>query len=299
MGLVFHSDSRFTGLIVAASHPDAARSVFVTGATGFVGTHLCRVLTRRGWQVQAAIRLGGAALEIPGVGSTRLELFCEPLRWQAAMRGCQGVVHLAAHVHQMRADARAKSEYDRINVDGSLFVAEQALQAGVQRFVFLSSIKVNGECADRPYRSGDAPQPRDAYGRSKWAAEQRLAELCANSRMGLAIIRPPLVYGPGVRANFRRFMRLASLGMPLPVALIANRRSFLGVANLVDFIAICLTHPAFAGTWLVSDGKIYRRRTYWVDSRNSWVAPRECLAYHPSGCADWRAPLGSSARLSG
>ena len=197
------------------SHPDAPRSVFVTGASGFVGAHLCRALTRHGWQVQVAVRAQSAGLNLPGVRSRRLELFCEPIRWQEAMRGCQGVVHLAAHVHQMRADARTKSEYDRINVDGSLFVAERALQAGVQRFVFLSSIKVNGEGSDRPYRSGDAPEPRDAYGRSKWAAEQRLAELCANSRMGLAIIRPPLVYGPGVHANFRRLMRLADLGMPL------------------------------------------------------------------------------------
>ena len=186
----------------------------------------------------------------------RLELFSEPTEWQAAMHSCQCVVHLAARVHDMRADAQVQSEYDHINVDGSRFVAEQAQKANVQRLLFLSSIKVNGEGAGRPYQSGDLPDPKDAYGRSKWAAEQSLRELCARRGMGLVVIRPPLVYGPGVKANFRRLMRLAGLGIPLPIASIANRRSFIGVSNLVDFIEICLTHSAAStDTWLVSDGE--------------------------------------------
>jgi nucleoside-diphosphate-sugar epimerase len=289
-------------LIVNASHPDISRSVFVTGATGFVGTHLCRVLTQHGWQVQAAIRAEGAGSNLPGIGSARLELFCEPMRWREAMRGCQGVVHLAARVHQMRADVRTESDYDRINVEGSRFVAEQALQAGVQRFVFLSSVKVNGEGADRPYRSGDAPDPRDAYGRSKWAAEQQLAELCANSRMGLAIIRPPLVYGPGVRANFHRLMRLASLGMPLPIASIANRRSFIGVTNLVDFIETCLTHPAFADTWLVSDGEAFSTPELLVRLSKLMGRPARMFGIPPVWLRRLARPLGLAGtveRLSG
>ncbi len=285
-----------------ASYPYAPRSIFVTGSTGFVGTHLCRVLTERGWQVQASIRADGAALDLAGVGSARLELFREPMRWQEAMRGCQGVVHLAARVHQMHADARIESEYDRVNVEGSGFVAQQAMQAGVQRFVFLSSIKVNGEGADRPYRSGDAPQPRDAYGRSKWAAEQRLAELCANSRMGLAIIRPPLVYGPGVRANFHLLMRLADSGLPLPLASIANRRSFIGVSNLIDFIGICLTHPGFADTWLASDGEDLSTPDLLGRLANLMGRPARMFGLPPLWLRRLARPLGLSRtieRLSG
>ena len=227
----------------------------MTGATGFVGSHLCRALTLHGWQVVAATR-GGAAHSPPGIGMARLELFSEPTEWQAAMHSCQCVVHLAARVHDMRADAQVQSEYDHINVDGSRFVAEQAHKANVQRLIFLSSIKVNGEGGGRPYQSGDLPDPKDAYGRSKWAAEQSLRDLCARRGMDLVVIRPPLVYGPGVKANFRRLMRLAGLGIPLPIASIANRRSFIGVSNLVDFIEICLTHSAAStDTWLVSDGE--------------------------------------------
>jgi UDP-N-acetyl-alpha-D-quinovosamine dehydrogenase len=241
---------------VNPSHSEGLRRVLVTGATGFVGSHLCRTLIQHGWQVVAATRGGGAALHFPGISLARLELLSEPAEWQAAMHSCRCVVHLAARVHELRADAQIQSEYDRINVDGSRFVAEQALKANVQRLVFLSSIKVNGEGGGRPYQIGDLPRPEDAYGRSKWAAEQSLRDVCAKHGMGLVVIRPPLVYGPGVKANFRRLMRLAGLGMPLPIASIANRRSFIGVSNLVDFIETCLTHSgASADAWLVSDGE--------------------------------------------
>lgn len=238
------------------SHLEGSGRVLVTGATGFVGSHLCRALVQHGWQVVAATRGGGAACSLPGIRTARLELFSEPPEWQAAMHSCHCVVHLAARVHDMRAGAQVQSEYDHINVDGSRFVAEQASNANVQRLVFLSSIKVNGEGGGRPYESADLPDPKDAYGRSKWAAEQSLRDLCAKRGMDLVVIRPPLVYGPGVGANFRRLMRLAGLGIPLPVASIANRRSFIGVSNLVDFIEICLTHSAAStDTWLVSDGE--------------------------------------------
>lgn len=235
---------------------DGSRRVFVTGATGFVGAHLCRALMQHGWHVVAAIRGRGPHLVVPEATIAKLELFSEPMEWQAAMGACRCAVHLAARVHQSPADGRNRAEYDRINVDGSLFVAEQALKAGVQRFVYFSSIKVNGEGASEPYRSSDVPAPRDSYGRSKWAAEQTLRALCTDQPMSLVIIRPPLVYGPGVKANFRRLMRLAEWGAPLPIAAITNRRSFIGVENLVDFTEKCLTHPAAsASPWLISDGE--------------------------------------------
>jgi nucleoside-diphosphate-sugar epimerase len=236
--------------------PLVSPRVFVTGATGFVGTHLCRSLVQREWQVVAAIRGSGAQLPLPEIRAARLELFSEPTNWQAAMRTCSCVVHLAARVHQTGRDGGNKTEYDRVNVDGSLFVAEQALKVGVERFVYLSSIKVNGEGANEPYRSNDFPDPKDSYGRSKWAAEQSLRALCTNQPMRLAIIRPPLVYGPGVKANFRRLMSLAASRLPLPVAAIANRRSLIGIVNLVDFIETCMVHPAApAQPWLISDGE--------------------------------------------
>jgi UDP-glucose 4-epimerase len=171
------------------------------------------------------------------------------------MRNCRTVVHLAAAVHKFGSDGRLESEFNRINVEGTRFVAQQAIDAGVRQLIFLSSVKVNGEGGDRPYQVDDAPEPRDAYGRSKLAAEGVLRSLCADGAMALVVVRPPLVYGPGVKANFLRLMRLADSGIPLPLALITNRRSLIGVLNLVDFIETCMVHPdASKQVWLVSDG---------------------------------------------
>lgn len=192
----------------------------------------------------------------PSVVRRKLELLEHPESWRAAMHDCRAVVHLAAHVHRMDRHVSDDAQCRRINVEGSEFVAEQALRAAVPRFVFLSSVKVNGEGGARPYGPSDAPDPRDAYGRSKWAAEQRLRELCVPGGMDLAVIRPPLVYGPGVKANFQRLLRLAQSGIPLPLRSIDNRRSLIGITNLVDFIGLCLIHPQCGDLpWLVSDGE--------------------------------------------
>ena len=177
------------------------RRVFISGATGFVGRHLGEALARQGWEVVAGARRDAGA-EFPGVTHQRLELFLEPDRWREAMQSCRAVVHLAARVHELRAASQIDAEYSRVNVEGSEFVARRALDAGVSRFIFLSSVKVNGEGGAEPYRSADPPDPQDPYGQSKLAAERRLEKLCSSSGMDLVIIRPPLVYGPGVRANF-------------------------------------------------------------------------------------------------
>jgi UDP-glucose 4-epimerase len=178
----------------------------------------------------------------------------EPSKWQASMRSVGCVVHLAARVHKMGPDLDAEAAYDRINVAGSRFVAEQAANAGVRRFVYLSSVKVNGEGAPLPYQATDVPNPCDAYGRSKLAAEQAIHEICARSGMESVVIRPPLVYGPGVKANFRKLMRLVDIGVPLPFASIENRRSLIGLTNLAHFVETCMKHPAAAGhIWLISD----------------------------------------------
>ena len=154
----------------------------------------------------------------------------------------------------MSRDPEADEAYHRINVEGSRILAEQAANAGISRFVFLSSIKVNGDGAERPYQSTDLPDPRDPYGRSKCEAEKAVREVCGRRGMEYVVIRPPLIYGPGVKANFRKLMRLVDLGLPLPLGSIENRRSLIGLSNLVQFIETCMIHPKAADqTWLIAD----------------------------------------------
>jgi UDP-4-keto-D-QuiNAc 4-reductase len=235
---------------------EGARAL-VTGATGFVGALLCPTLERHGWRVVCVSRSPWKGARSAGLEEVILPLSSQDVLWQNALRSVRCVVHLAAHVHQMRDDPRAADVYREVNVAGSQFLAEQAARAGVRRFVYLSSIKVNGEGGGPvPYRAEDAPNPRDDYGRSKRDAEIALRDLCARSGMELVIIRPPLVYGPGVRANFKRLLHLAALAAPLPLGSIDNRRSFVNVWNLVDFIETCMTHPQAPGnTFLISDGE--------------------------------------------
>jgi nucleoside-diphosphate-sugar epimerase len=237
--------------------PAEGSRTLVTGATGFIGSQLCPTLARRGWRVVGVSRSACQGARTDGLEEVVLPLSSQDDLWQDALRSVRCVIHLAAHVHQMRDDPLAANVYREVNVAGSQFVAEQAARAGVRRFVYLSSIKVNGEGGDpAPYRAEDEPNPLDDYGRSKRDAEIALRDLCARSGMDLVIIRPPLVYGPGVRANFKRLLHLAALGVPLPLGSIDNRRSLVNVWNLADFIETCMTHPAAPGnTFLISDGE--------------------------------------------
>jgi nucleoside-diphosphate-sugar epimerase len=232
-------------------------TAMVTGANGFIGRTLCQALAHNGWKVAGVSRNPDYRSGTFGVSDHYLPLLSDADRWQQSLASIQCVIHLAARVHQMKATARSTNEYYDVNVAGSRFVAEQAVSAGVKRFVFLSSIKVNGEGAEaRVYSADDVPKPSDSYGRSKMDAELTLREICLNSAMELVIIRPPLVYGPGVRANFRRLLNFAALGVPLPFLSIDNRRSLVSVWNLVDFIETTMMHPRASGeTWLVSDGE--------------------------------------------
>jgi nucleoside-diphosphate-sugar epimerase len=177
--------------------------------------------------------------------------------WDAALRDVNAVVHLAARVHTLRETATDPlAEYRRVNLDGTRRLAAAAASQRVTRLVFVSSSKVNGETSARPFTESDPPRPEDPYARSKWEAEQALAQIGNETGLEYAILRPPLVYGPGVGANFARLMQWVARGVPLPLGAIDNRRSLVYVGNLVDAIRVCLAHPAAVGrTFLVSDGE--------------------------------------------
>lgn len=226
--------------------------VLVTGATGFVGRALCSDLDAHGFEVVPAVRSKGGLPREAVVGN--LDASTD---WRAALGGCNAVVHLAARVHVM--DDKAPDPlalYRATNTDASLNLARQAARAGVKRFVFISSIKVNGEGRDAPYRETDAPAPEDAYAVSKWEAEQGLWQIAQETGLEVVVLRPPLVYGPGVKANFRRLLDTVARGWPLPLGAIENRRSLLYLGNFVDAIRVCVEHPAAAGqTFLIDDGQ--------------------------------------------
>ena len=180
--------------------------------------------------------------------------------WGLALQGVDAVVHCAARVHVMQDDATDPLHaYCEVNVNGTLKLASQAAQAGVRRFVFVSSIKVNGEFTEvgKPFTADDVSAPEDPYGISKHEAERLLRQIAAETGMEVVVIRPPLVYGPGVKANFESMMRWMARGVPLPLAGVTeNRRSLVALDNLVDLIVTCLHHPAAANqTFLVSDGE--------------------------------------------
>lgn len=183
----------------------------------------------------------------------------ESTDWRVALADVRVVVHLAARVHVMQDNVPDPlAEFRRINVAGTLNLARQAAQAGVRRFVFVSSIKVNGEetLPGHSFTADDMPAPSDYYGISKLEAEQGLKEIASQTGMELVIIRPPLVYGPGVRANFHMLLRAVARGVPLPLGGLNNKRSLVALDNLVNFIETCITHPDAANqTFLVSDGE--------------------------------------------
>jgi nucleoside-diphosphate-sugar epimerase len=179
--------------------------------------------------------------------------------WAQALVRIDMVVHTAARVHVMNDQARDPlAAFRQVNVQGTLRLAQQAAQAGVRRFVYISSIKALGEVTlpGRPFTEESSALPSDAYGVSKLEAEQVLRDVAAQTGMEMVIVRPPLVYGPGVKANFAALMRAVQLGVPLPLGAVHNARSLVALGNLVDFIVLCLTHPKAANqTFMVSDGQ--------------------------------------------
>ena len=226
--------------------------ILVTGAAGFVGTALHTRLREQGSFVQALSRRAAPGCMPIGTidGATD---------WSLALNEVDAIVHLAARVHVTRDTARDPlSAFRSVNVEGTRKLARQAAYLGVRRFVFLSSIKVNGEATNpgQAYRPEDVPAPPDEYALSKLEAERALWEVAKDSGLEVVIIRPPLVYGPGVKANFETMMRWLTRGVPLPLGAIENRRTLVGLDNLVDLIVTCIAHPAAADQlFMAGDGE--------------------------------------------
>ena len=234
------------------------KRIMVTGGSGFVGRTLLERLHQDGYGLIAPSRTPLAQAPA-GVVNPLVTGLAADVDWSASLEGAAVVIHSAARVHVMNDTADDPLvEFRKANVEGTLSLARQAAAAGVQRFIFISSIKVNGEGTElgHPYRADDMPDPQDPYGVSKMEAEQGLRVLASQTGMEVVIIRPVLVYGPGVKANFRSMMSWLRKGIPLPLGATGNKRSLVAVDNLVDLIATCIDHPAAANqTFLVSDGE--------------------------------------------
>ncbi len=234
--------------------PHDPHRILVTGATGFVGRPLCSVLAHQGFSVRAAVR-----------GASTAHTECVPIgdispttNWDRAVDGIDTIIHLAARVHVMRETAADPlAEFRKVNVQPTLQLAKTAAARGVQRLIFLSSIKVNGEgTISLPYSESSAPAPQDAYAISKFEAEQGLMDIARSTGLEVVIVRPPLVYGPEVKGNFRRLLSWAHRGLPLPLGGASNRRSLIGVENLVSALIACVREPQAANqTFLVSDNE--------------------------------------------
>ena len=251
-------------------------NIVVTGASGFIGGHLCSALAESGHYVTAVSRAPLIHGSRPRQVDVRADLESQ-VDYEMLLSGCDVIVHLAGLAHQS-FDSFDDSAFTSANQTATLNLARAAVKHGVKRFIFVSSIKVNGESTPlgTSFTASSAPQPLDAYGRSKLAAELGLIVIANTTSIEMTIIRPTLVYGPGVRANFSALMSMVSKQLPLPLSRVRNRRSLVGVGNLVSLITVCLDHPgAINQTFLVSDNsdlstpelireiaKAQRRRSY-------------------------------------
>lgn len=250
--------------------------VLVTGANGFIGRSLCAALKEKSYFVRVAVR--NNARDVFGTDECiQVGDINELTDWQLALAGVDAVIHLAARVHVVNDSAANPIEaFRKVNVLGTECLARLAAKAGVKRFIFISSVKVNGEgsrdcfvglhpprndgcgfaMTEKAYTEKDVPAPQDAYAVSKLEAENVLKKIANETGLQVVILRLPLVYGRGVKVNFKNLIKIASFGLPLPFKGVSNRRSFLYLGNLVDTIITCISHPLAAGeTFLVSDGQ--------------------------------------------
>jgi len=230
--------------------------VLVTGASGFVGTATCARLVTQGMDVIGTVR-HLPAQPLQGVEYHRMGDLGADADWRGALSGVDAIVHCAARVHVMRETvADPVAAFRTANVVGTVQLARQAAERGIRRFIFLSSVKVNGEGGAVAYCETDLAAPKDIYGLSKYEAEVGLREIATQTGMELVVLRPPLIYGPGVKANFQSLMRALARGIPLPLGALQNRRSLVALGNIIDLIVTCIKHPAAVNeTFFVSDGE--------------------------------------------
>jgi nucleoside-diphosphate-sugar epimerase len=233
--------------------------VLLTGGSSFVGQALLGLMAgKRDISIRCSFRHTYPNNAHAGVEVVNADLSPHS-DWSFALADVSMVVHIAARVHVMHDTATDPlTAFRKVNVDGTLNLARQAAAAGVKRFVFISSVKVNGESTSpaQVFNENDVPNPQDAYGQSKLEAEEGLRQISAETGIEVVIIRPPLVYGPGVKANFAALMRAVQKGYPLPLGAVYNQRSLIALDNLVDFIISCINHPLAANqTFVVSDGQ--------------------------------------------
>lgn len=234
------------------------KKILVTGASGFVGRFLCLRLLSQGLGVRGTLlEFESPTVLIAGVDPVVIEPLGPDTPWHHALSDIDTIIHLAARVHIMNDTVTDPlTEFRKVNVDGTLKLARDAAVAGVRRFVYISSIKVNGEESSESYTPDSPASPSDPYGISKWEAEVGLHKIASETGLEVVVVRPTLAYGPGVKANFLNMMKIICKSIPLPFASIRNRRSLIYVGNLVDALAVCATHPDAAGkTYMVSDGE--------------------------------------------
>jgi len=234
-------------------------NVLITGANGFIGKALCKKLENKGWQVKGSVRTT-QPIDSPEAGPNFIDIgpIGPDTDWDSALNGADTVVHLAA---QLRLDAYGAADPTtaacRVNVAGTESLARAAVNKNIRRFIYISTAKVNGEGRPAPYTEKDKSTPMDPYSISKYDGENILHEIAADTGLEVVILRPPLVYGPGVKANFFYLLKLVHKGLPLPFARVENRRSLIFLDNLISAIIACIQHPAAAGqTYLVGDSEI-------------------------------------------
>lgn len=232
-------------------------NILITGANGFVGRALCQRLLTEGLDVRGAIRTDAQRLGMPaGVAVVAVGDINQSTPWMEALAGIDVVVHLAARVHVMAEKASDPlAIFREVNVSGAESLARQAAASHVRRFVYISTLKIHGESSSRPLTEEDEALPGDPYSVSKWEAERALRRVAVETGMDVVIIRPPLVYGPHVKANFLYLLKLIDSGIPLPLGAVSNMRSFVYLGNLVDAVTVAISHPGACGQpFLVSDG---------------------------------------------
>ena len=236
------------------------KKICVTGANGFIGNSLCKALVSSGKSIRGFVRTFYPNMNFTLIEQIVVGDICSKTNWKDQLRGYDCIVHCAGRAHLMKEKNDIET-YRLVNTEGTKRLAEQAVEAGVKRLVFLSSVKVNGESTGKKdeakiFTNNDIPNPQDAYSISKFEAENILWKIASKTGLEVVVVRLPLVYGYGARGNLERLMKLINLNIPLPFSLIENQRSLIGIDNLVDVLVSCIEHPKAKGnTFLVSDGQ--------------------------------------------